>query len=171
MTADSWSMKEPQEDVIDISSPSQRRPDFCAEALSPAIRIGLLMFELFTSLMLVAVIAGMAIWPEQGMLGLNEFAGVMLIGMFVGMTFIVFLVWGALLGNNPRLNKGERITWYTLFAIAGPIALPAYWFLEVWPVKYEPVIDERMAPPREGTGTFPPYKREENDTRVLPRYV
>lgn len=171
MTADSFSMRDPQEDVVDVSSPSQRRPDFCAEALSPAIRIGLLLFELFTSLMLAVVFVGLVFAPEKGMLALNEFAGVLFIGMFIGMTFVVFLVWGALLGNNPRLSKGERITWYTLFAVAGPVALPAYWFLEVWPVKYEPVIDERLAPAREGTGTFPPYKREENDTRVLPRYT
>jgi H+/Cl- antiporter ClcA len=95
----------------------------------------------------------------------NEFFGVLTIGMFVGMTFIVFLVYGALLGNNPHVDKAERIWWYTLFAIAGPIALPAYWFKQVWPAAYEPILDDgKLAPAR----SVPPSKREASSTQVLP---
>jgi len=169
MTTDPTSMKDAEEDVLDIGAATQRRPDFVAEALSPPIRIGLLMFELLTSGMLFAIVFSMAMW-NSGVLAIHEFAGVLLVGCFIGMTFLVFLVFGALLANNPHIDKGERLTWYILFAIAGPIALPAYWWIQVWPARYEPVVDERLAPPRGGR-IPPPYKREENETRVLPRYT
>lgn len=164
------SMRTVEEDVREVSAPTQRRPDFCAEALSPGIRIGLLVLALFTSGLLFFVVLSLGLWPENGMLHFSEFAGVMTIGLWIGLTFIVFLVYGALLANNPRLSTGEHTMWYAMFALAGPIALPIYWFKEVWPVKYEPVIDEGIAPAREGTGNFPPYKREENRTSVLPHY-
>jgi hypothetical protein len=163
-------MKTPEEDVVDVALPTQRRPDFVAEALSPSIRIGLLMLELFTAGLLFFMVLAMGIWPEQGVLAIGEFFGVLMIGAWWGLTFIVFLVYGALLANNPRMEKWERVYWYTLFALAGPVALPVYWFLHVWPAPYEPVVDERMAPERGGPKP-PPYIREENSTQVLPRYV
>lgn len=162
---DEWSaMKDEQEDVVDVAEATQRRPDFCAEALSPAIRIGLLFVALTAAGLLFFVVLALGIWPESGMLALGDFAGVMTVGLWIGLTFITFLVYGALLGNNPRLNRGERAFWYTMFAAAGPVMLPVYWFKEVWPVKYVPIIDEgRLAPARGGIA----YKREENETRVL----
>lgn len=166
---DPTSMKDAEDDVRDVATATQRRPDFVAEALSPPIRVGLLLLELFTSGLLVAIVFSMAMW-NGGLLAVHEFAGVLAIGSFIGLTFLVFLVWGALLGNNPHVDAGERLTWYILFALAGPIALPAYWFIHVWPAKYEPVVDESLAPAR-GGHVPPPYKREENETRVLPRYT
>jgi hypothetical protein len=162
---DEWSsMKGAQEDVVDVAAATQRRPDFCAEALSPAIRIGLLFVALIAAGLLFFVVLALGIWPESGMLAIGEFAGVMTVGLWIGLTFITFLVYGALLANNPRLAGGERVFWYTMFALAGPVTLPVYWFKEVWPVKYEPVIDERLAPAR---NPLPPYSREENETVVL----
>jgi len=162
---DEWSsMKGAQEDVVDVAAATQRRPDFCAEALSPAIRIGLLFVALIAAGLLFFVVLALGIWPESGMLAIGEFAGVMTVGLWIGLTFITFLVYGALLANNPRLGGGERVFWYTMFALAGPVTLPVYWFKEVWPVKYEPVIDERLAPAR---NPLPPYSREENETVVL----
>jgi hypothetical protein len=162
---DEWSsMKDEQADVADVAAATQRRPDFCAEALSPAIRIGLLFVALIAAGLLFFVVLALGIWPERGMLAIGEFAGVMTVGLWIGLTFITFLVYGALLANNPRLNRGERVFWYTMFALAGPVTLPVYWFKEVWPVKYEPIIDERLAPAR---NPLPPYSREENETRVL----
>jgi hypothetical protein len=162
------SMMTEDEDVLSVSEPTQRRPDFVAEALSPPIRVGLLLFQLFTEGLLFFVVGGLIVWPESGLLALNEFFGVLTIGMWVATTFIVFLVYGALLANNRHVDKGERVWWYTLFAIAGPISLPAYWFKQVWPAKYMPVIDEgKLAPAR----SIPPYLREENSTEVLPKYA
>ena len=165
---DEWSsMNSDEEDVANVALATQRRPDFCAEALSPSIRIGLLFVALIAASLLFFVVLSLGIWPEGGLLEVNEFAGVMVIGLWIGMTFITFLVYGALLGNNPRLTGGERAYWYTMFAIAGPVMLPVYWFKEVWPVPYEPVIDEgKLAPAR---NPLPPYRREENETRVYAR--
>ncbi|HEX6245389.1 MAG TPA: hypothetical protein VFZ61_30915 [Polyangiales bacterium] len=171
MTVETSFMSDEQ-NVVSVSAPTQRRPDFVAEALSPPIRVGLLAFQLFTEALLFLVVGAMGVWPESGLLQVNEFFGVMTIGMWIGTTFVVFLVYGALLGNNRHIDKAERIWWYTLFALAGPISLPAYWFKHVWPARYEPVIDEgKLAPPRERNPALPPYKREENETRVMPRYV
>jgi hypothetical protein len=171
MTADSNSMKTQEEDVQDVALPTQRRPDFVAEALSPRVRIGLLLLELCTAALLFFMVLALGIWPEQGVLALGEFAGVLMIGMWVALTFVVLLVYGALLANNAHLGKWERVFWYTLFAFAGPVVLPVYWWMHVWPAPYEPVVDERLSPERTPDPP-PPYVRESNSTRVLPpRYA
>lgn len=131
------------EDVLRVAEPSDRRPDFCAEALSPGVRLGLLAALLFAVATLVVSVAAMAIWPN-GLLDVNSFLGVLMIGGTLALGFFMLLVFGALLGNNPRLSHGERVMWYTLFAVAGPVALPAYWLIEVWPVPYEPSPSQRL---------------------------
>lgn len=143
MSTDSSSMLTADQDVARVAEPSDRRPDFCAEALSPGVRIGLLVALLSAVGMLFFSVLAMAIWPN-GLLDLHGFTGVLLIGLTLSMGFFMLLVFGALLGNNPRLTKGERIMWYTLFAIAGPVALPAYWVVEVWPVPFEPSPAQRL---------------------------
>jgi hypothetical protein len=142
MTTDG-SMLTAEQDVMRVAEPSDRRPDFCAEALSPGVRIGLFLALLFAVAMLFVSVLAMAIWPN-GLMDVNGFAGVMLIGITLSLGFFMLLVFGALLGNNPRLSKGERMMWYTLFAIAGPVALPAYWIVEVWPVPFEPSPEQRL---------------------------
>ncbi|MET0340348.1 MAG: hypothetical protein ABW252_05070 [Polyangiales bacterium] len=131
------------QDVLRVAEPSDRRPDFCAEALSPGVRLGLLAALLFAVTLLFVSVFAMAIYPN-GLLDVNTFLGVITIGTTLALGFFMLLVFGALLGNNPRLSKGERIMWYTLFAIAGPVALPAYWLVEVWPVPFEPSPSQRL---------------------------
>jgi len=142
MTTDG-SMLTADQDVVRVAEPSDRRPDFCAEALSPGVRIGLFLTLLLSVGMLFFSIIAMLIWPN-GLLDLNGIFGVMTIGLTLSMGFFMLLVFGALLGNNPRLSKGERMMWYTLFALAGPVALPAYWIVEVWPVPFEPSPEQRL---------------------------
>ena len=132
-----------EQDVQRVAEPSDRRPDFCAEALSPGVRLGLLGALLLAVTLLVVSVFAMAIYPN-GLLDVNTFLGVFTIGTTLALGFFMLLVFGALLGNNPRLSKGERIMWYTLFALAGPVALPAYWLVEVWPVPFEPSPEQRL---------------------------
>ncbi len=145
MTSDPTSMKSAEEDVFDVSAATQRRPNFCAEALSPRSRLVLLLLALAMAALSFVVILSLGVWPNAGLLALNELAGVMTTGLWMTLTFVVFLVYGALLANNPRLSKAERITWYVLFTFAGPVSLPLYWFKEVLRVKYEPVFESRLA--------------------------
>jgi len=142
MTTDG-AMLTADEDLTRVAEPSDRRPDFCAEALSPGVRLGLLATLLFAVTLLFVSVFAMAVFPN-GLLDVNTFLGVFTIGATLALGFFMLLVFGALLGNNPRLNKGERILWYTLFAIAGPVALPAYWLVEVWPVPFEPSPAQRL---------------------------
>ena len=137
------SMLTAEQDVARVAEPSDRRPDFCAEALSPGVRLGLLGALLFAVTLLFVSVFAMAIYPN-GLLDVNTTLGVFTIGITLALGFFMLLVFGALLGNNPRLSKGERIMWYTLFAVAGPVALPAYWLVEVWPVPFEPSPDQRL---------------------------
>jgi hypothetical protein len=129
--------------VARLAEPSDRRPDFIAEALSPGVRIGLLVALLTAIGFLFGSVFAMAIYPN-GLLDVNSFLGVMTIGATVGLGFFMLLIFGALLGNNARLTKGERIMWYTMFALAGPVALPAYWLIEVWPIPFEPSPQQRL---------------------------
>ena len=132
-------------DIARVAQPSDRRPDFCAEALSPGVRIGLLGALMVAIGFLFVSVFAMGVYP-RGILdfGGNSIYGVMLVGTTMGLAFFMQLVFGALLGNNPRLTKFERITWYTMFAFAGPIALPTYWLIEVWPIPFQPSAEQRL---------------------------
>lgn len=130
-------------DVARLAEPSDRRPDFIAEALSPGVRIGLLLALLVAIGFLFASIVAMAIYPH-GFLDVSNFFGVMVIGATLGLGFFMQLVFGALLGNNARLSRGERTMWYVMFGLAGPVALPMYWLYEVWPVPFEPSPEQRL---------------------------
>src|ERR1700712_1442347 len=112
-------------DIARVAEPSDRRPDFCAEALSPGVRIGLLVALFVAVGFLFLSVLAMGIYPN-GLMDVNNLFGVMTIGATVGLAFFMLLVFGALLGNNPRLTKGERIMWYSMFALAGPGALAVY---------------------------------------------
>ncbi|MDB4972071.1 MAG: hypothetical protein JWN48_412 [Myxococcaceae bacterium] len=130
-------------DIERVAKPSDRRPDFCAEALSPGVRLGLLGALFVAVAFLFISVFAMGIYPN-GLMDVNTMLGVMVIGATLGLAFFMLLVFGALLGNNPRLTRGERIMWYTMFALAGPVALPAYWLIEVWPVPFQPSPEQRL---------------------------
>jgi hypothetical protein len=132
-----------EQNVQNLAEPGDRRPDFCAEALSPGVRIGLLVALMTAIGFLFVSLFTMAIYPN-GLLDVNNFMGVMVIGATLGLGFFMQLVFGALLGNNARITKGERILWYTMFALAGPVALPVYWLVEVWPIPFVPTAEQRL---------------------------
>jgi hypothetical protein len=132
-----------EDNLKELAEPGDRRPDFCAEALSPGVRIGLLTALMVAIGFLFVSVFAMAIYPN-GMLDVSGFGGVMMIGATLGLGFFMQLVFGALLGNNARLSKGERMLWYTMFALAGPVALPVYWLVEVWPIPFQPSPDQRL---------------------------
>jgi hypothetical protein len=135
-------------DLARVTEPSDRRPDFVAEALSPGVRISLLLTLLVAVGFLFASICAMAIYPK-GFLDVSSFFGVMTIGATLGLGFVMLLVFGALLGNNARLSGGERTMWYVMFGLAGPVALPLYWLYEVWPAPFQPSPEEhRLSPAR-----------------------
>jgi hypothetical protein len=131
------------EDLPRLTEPSDRRPDFTAEALSPGVRLGLLAALTVAVGTLFASVVAMGVYPN-GLLDVNSFLGVMAIGITLGLGFFMLLVFGALLANNPRLSSAERNMWYAMFALAGPVALPVYWFKEVWPIPFEPSPAQRL---------------------------
>lgn len=137
------SMLTADQDLTRVAEPSDRRPDFTAEALSPGVRLGLLAALAVAVTSLVASVFAMGIYPN-GLLDVNSFFGVMAIGGTLGLGFFMLLVFGALLANNPRLSPAERNMWYVMFALAGPVALPVYWFKEVWPIPFEPSPEQRL---------------------------
>jgi hypothetical protein len=137
------SMLRADEDLTRVAEPSDRRPDFTAEALSPGVRLGLLAALAVAVTTLFASVLAMGLYPN-GLLDVNSFFGVMAIGATLGLGFFMLLVFGALLANNPRLSPAERNMWYVMFALAGPVALPVYWFKEVWPIPFEPSPEQRL---------------------------
>jgi hypothetical protein len=137
------SMLTANEDLPRVTEPSDRRPDFTAEALSPGVRLGLLAALTLAVATLFASVVAMGVYPN-GLLDVNSFLGVMAVGVTLGLGFFMLLVFGALLANNPRLSAAERNMWYAMFALAGPVALPVYWFKEVWPVPFLPSPEQRL---------------------------
>ncbi len=137
------SMQPEEEAVEEVVQPTDVRPDFCAEALSPGARVTLLMTTMFLIGLIVFFVVSGAIWPG-GLFDLSEILAVETTGIIVALSFFLLLFYGALLGNNPRLTKGERIAWYFGFALAGPLALPAYFIVHVLPVPYQPTSVQRL---------------------------
>lgn len=124
-----------------IAAPTDRRPDFTAQALSPAFRIGVLFAVLTIDFALIAAVLAMALSPD-GIFAFGEFAAVMYVGSLIALTFFAFLVFGAFLGNNPAVGPVERWVWYALFISAGPLALPVYWWVHVWPAEFHPLTHQ-----------------------------
>jgi hypothetical protein len=136
-------MHSSEDDRDHIAEPTDRRPDFCAEAMSPALRIGILIGSMFAALTVIVVVASQAIWPE-GLFTVSPFLAVFSIGILLGTGFFMLLVFGALLANNPRIRTEERVTWYLAFVLLGPFVLPLYWLMHVWPVPYQPSPYQRL---------------------------
>ncbi len=120
-----------------VAEPTDRRPDFCAEAMSPTMRIGILLGTFLASSLVLFVVIAQAILP-QGLFSVSPFLAVFSIGMLIATGFFTLLIFGALLGNNPRIRTDERVLWIAAFILCGPFALPIYWLMHVWPVPYQP---------------------------------
>jgi hypothetical protein len=131
------------EERAHVAEPTDRRPDFCAEALSPGMRIGILLGSMFAASMVVVVVGAQAIWP-LGLFSVSSFLAVMSIGLSIGTGFFMLLIFGAMLGNNPRIHTEERVMWYAAFVLLGPFVLPLYWIMHVWPVPYEPTPYQKL---------------------------
>lgn len=130
------SMLAPDRDLGRIAAPTDRRPEFIAEALSRRFRVGLLLATLIAALGLVVCIVTAAVSP--GFLLTHGLYGALLVGGTLTLTFAVLLVFGSLAGNNPHLTARRRMVWYALFVLAGPVMLPSYWLMHVWPAPVEP---------------------------------
>ncbi len=133
----------PEEAVEKLVLPTDIRPDFCAEALSTGSRLGLLAASLLMTGWLIGVFGSAVFWPD-GLLQKGSFAAVEVTGAMLVMTFLLFIVFGALASNNPRLTGLERGMWYVGFVLGAPLAFPAYWFAHIWPVPYQPTSVQRL---------------------------
>jgi hypothetical protein len=131
------SMLSADEDIRRIAAPTDRRPEFIAEALSPRFRVGLLLATLLTELGLVACLATATLSPGS-LLGSGLF-GVLLGAATLVMTFVLLLIYGNLVGNNPRLSTRGRMGWFLAFLFAGPAMVPLYWLMHVRPAPFEPL--------------------------------
>lgn len=129
------SMLSAQADLERLTATADRRPYFCAAALTRRFRAGLLMITLLAEALLFFVVLTIAVTPN----GLTGLVGALLVGGTLVLTFLVFLLFGALAGNNTRLSANARVAWYASFLLAGPIAIPYYWRIHVWPVPFEPL--------------------------------
>lgn len=131
------SMETEDEERVQVAMPTDRRPDFVAEAMSPLMRVGILCGALFACAMVIFVVSAQAIWPE-GLFSVSPFVAVFSIGMLIATGFFMLLVFGAILGNNPNITKTARGIWYASFILLGPFVLPLYWLMYVWPTPYVP---------------------------------
>lgn len=132
-----------EEDVKRVAAATERRPEFCAEGLTRRFRVGLLIMLIAALTMLCVAVFAMALSPE-GLFDVNGLFGALFVGATVVLTFASLVIFGALAGNNPRLSTAARMRWYAAFLLAGPVALPVYWAIYVWPVPYEPMPASRL---------------------------
>jgi hypothetical protein len=117
-------------------APTDRRPTFVAEGLSPAFRLGLLAATLLADLLLfVIVLAASTAHSRFGLLGVLGPGGLLTLA------FALLLIYGTLIANNPQLGVAARLMWWAGLLLAGPLTLPSYWFVHVWPHPYTPARD------------------------------
>lgn len=71
--------------------------------------------------------------------GTASTAGLVLLAGHVITQFIVLLVYGSLLSNDPGLDGLGRGLWAIGFVVSAPVALPVYYFTRVFiPARPEP---------------------------------
>jgi len=87
------------------------------------LALGLLTFmgPLIASVLAVAAIAS---GSEPSPLLLGSTFGFLIAHCLMTMFYIAFA------GQNPRLRS--RLRWHLALILAGPISIPAYWFMHVW---------------------------------------
>jgi len=144
----------PTEHIRDQVADEEERPDLSVESFSPAMRIGLLVITMFGVGLLLSMVIAAAVLPN-GLLDVNLFLGAYTGGIAVGLGFFLMVIYGGLVGNNRRLGPDAKIVWFMLFASIGPVSLPVYWFMHVWPAAYEPWTEPAKcakAPPAQPTG-------------------
>jgi hypothetical protein len=81
-----------------------------------------------------AMIAFGAAW-EGGYASFLELEGVAWLGyplLIPFFTFAAIMLYGALVLNNRRISMGSKIAWLLGIVAAGPIGIPAYWWVHVW---------------------------------------
>jgi len=127
----------PREHLREQVANEEERPDLSIEAFSPAMRIGLLVITMFGVALLTAMVVAASVLPN-GLLDVNTFLGAYAGGIAVGLGFFLMVIYGGLVGNNRRLDGGAKVVWFILLATIGPVAMPVYWFMHVWPAPYEP---------------------------------
>lgn len=133
---------EAQRQFAEAVAEEEGRPELSAETFSMRMRIGLLLITMFGEALMVWF-AVQAMTSPMGALDRDPFLAVYLGGIQIGLGFFLMVIYGGLMGNNRLINSDGRILWYVAFTFIGPIALPAYWFMHIWPAPYEPWIDPK----------------------------
>jgi hypothetical protein len=95
---------------------------------------------------LVGVVVGLAVggsfllWPDEGLAHVirPEAAALITLTMPVMIVLMIALHAPAAFAN-PRIGPGARAAWLAGFALAGIVAVPAYWWLHVLRAPYGPV--------------------------------
>jgi hypothetical protein len=112
------------------------RPELSAESISRGIRLALLVLTFagaaLTVLTMIAVFIRPAGVLDAGAPGAAVIGGIVILVWFLQLTF------GALLENNRAVRGSAHAMWIAAFALTGPLGLLLYWFLHVWPARYEP---------------------------------
>lgn len=81
-----------------------------------------------------AMMAFGAAW-EGGYTSFLEHQGVAWLGyplLIPFFTFAAIMLYGTLVVNNRRISTGSKIAWLLGIVLAGPIGIPAYWWVHVW---------------------------------------
>src|SRR5690349_14327207 len=114
---------EAQREFAEVVAEEEKRPELSAEAFSNGMRIGLLLITMFGEALMVWF-AVQAMVSPMGALDTDPFLAVYLGGILVGLGFFLMVIYGGLMGNNPRIPAEGRILWYVMFTFIGPISLP-----------------------------------------------
>lgn len=124
------------QDLQRLVVPSDERPSFIAEGLSPHFRLGLLLATLLTDVGLFVIVIAAALHP--GSLLRSGLFGVLLGAATVTIAFALLLVFGTVIGNNPRLSTGQRTGWFIAILLAGPVMVPVYWLMHLRSAPFDP---------------------------------
>lgn len=72
------------------------------------------------------------IWPH-GLLDVSGPVAAILLVLLFAVVGGLTITFSSMASSNPAIGPAARALWTASFVVAGPVAVPAYWLMHVWP--------------------------------------
>lgn len=119
------------------------RPVLRIESMGKPARLALLLLTLLGAALTLATIVA-AITVPEGVFALGT-GGALIVGGALMLIWLLQILFGALLANQPGIGARAYRTWIAAFILMGPFGLALYWFIHIWRAPYEPEREHPVA--------------------------
>ena len=122
----------PSEPIVPTDdAPPPEQPFFSAQLMGIGGRLGMLFF-MGVAYVLTAVLLAFTVRYPHGLLDVDPTTAMLVFGTLAAIVAGLVLTSLALLENTPRVSPFEKQLWAIAFVIAGPLAIPVFFWTHVW---------------------------------------